>query len=464
MLKDVLKNLKQHCMSGISYMIPVIVIGGFCTALARLAGNVDTAGTIGYAFLQAGNAAFALMMSVLCAGIAYSICGKPGIAPGVVAGYLSTQVKASFLGALICGILIGIMILWMQEHFPDSKALKSMYPIVIYPVISGIIATLLIMFVFGPPLAALTQAAIDFFMNMNTGSKFLLGFILGCMTGFDMGGPVNKICFSVVSAFAASGIWGPAAGKNAAAMAPPMGMAISALVLTPKKYTEQEREDAKVAIAMSLCQVTEGALPFAFNDPKRVIPAVTIGSGVAHGLILTWGVTVPVLHGGIFSVPLASNPMLWIAAWLIGAMVTAVIVSVTKPARPVETVHEDEELKDDFDIEIVEKHHNQKIDAPSGTALMLADAMCEEIEKPMKYEYDRHSKREKRTKNEIGIHAVRGGTIVGEHEIIFAGRDEIITLSHSARSKEIFAVGAVNAAVYMNGKGAGLYDMKELID
>ena len=84
-----------------------------------------------------------------------------------------------------------------------------------------------------------------------------------------------------------------------------------------------------------------------------------------------------------------------------------------------------------FDIEIVEKHHNQKIDAPSGTALMLADAMCEEIEKPMKYEYDRHSKREKRTKNEIGIHAVRGGTIVGEHEIIFAGRDEIITLSHS---------------------------------
>lgn len=120
-------------------------------------------------------------------------------------------------------------------------------------------------------------------------------------------------------------------------------------------------------------------------------------------------------------------------------------------------------LGNDFDIEIVEKHHNQKIDAPSGTALMLADAICEEIPQPMKYEYDRHSKREKRTKNEIGMHAIRGGTIVGEHDIIFAGRDEIITLSHSARSKEIFAVGAVNAAVYMNGKGAGLYDMKELI-
>ena len=122
-----------------------------------------------------------------------------------------------------------------------------------------------------------------------------------------------------------------------------------------------------------------------------------------------------------------------------------------------------EVLGSDFDIEIVEKHHNQKIDAPSGTALMLADAICEEIDKPVKYEYDRHSKREKRTKNEIGMHSVRGGTIVGEHEIIFAGRDEIITLSHSARSKEIFAVGAVNAAVFMAGKSNGLYSMKDMI-
>lgn len=121
-------------------------------------------------------------------------------------------------------------------------------------------------------------------------------------------------------------------------------------------------------------------------------------------------------------------------------------------------------LGNGFDIEIIEKHHNQKIDAPSGTALMLADAICEELNKPMKYEYDRHSKREKRTKNEIGMHAVRGGTIVGEHEIMFAGRDEIITLSHSARSKEVFAVGAVNAALFLKDKPAGMYSMKEMIE
>lgn len=117
-----------------------------------------------------------------------------------------------------------------------------------------------------------------------------------------------------------------------------------------------------------------------------------------------------------------------------------------------------------FDIEIVEKHHNQKIDAPSGTALMLADALNETLDSKMKYVYERHSVRQKREKNEIGIHAIRGGTIVGEHDVIFAGRDEVITLSHHAASKEVFAVGSVNAAIFLSKVPAGLYDMKDVID
>ena len=120
-------------------------------------------------------------------------------------------------------------------------------------------------------------------------------------------------------------------------------------------------------------------------------------------------------------------------------------------------------LGDSFDIEIIEMHHNQKIDAPSGTALMIADSIKEELEDGVKYEYDRHSKREKRTKNEIGIHAVRGGTITGEHQVIFAGLDEIITISHSARSKELFATGAISAAKFICDKPAGLYKMSDMI-
>ena len=120
-------------------------------------------------------------------------------------------------------------------------------------------------------------------------------------------------------------------------------------------------------------------------------------------------------------------------------------------------------MSEDFDIEIIEAHHNQKIDAPSGTALMLADAVTESLPNAYRYEYDRHSKRMKRERNEIGIHAIRGGTIVGEHEIIFAGRDEIIKISHSAMSKEIFAVGALNAALFVHDKEKGLYNMGDLV-
>lgn len=120
-------------------------------------------------------------------------------------------------------------------------------------------------------------------------------------------------------------------------------------------------------------------------------------------------------------------------------------------------------LGDQFDIEIVEKHHNQKIDAPSGTAIMLANAVNETLDNKYHYVYDRHSQRKKRDKNEIGMHAIRGGTIVGEHDVIFAGHDEVITLSHSAASKSVFAEGSINAAVYLSDKPAGLYDMSSLV-
>ena len=131
------------------------------------------------------------------------------------------------------------------------------------------------------------------------------------------------------------------------------------------------------------------------------------------------------------------------------------ITSLAKTARKV--------LGEGFDVEIIEKHHNQKIDAPSGTAIMLANAISEEFETKPLYEYDRHSKREKRPRNEIGIHSIRGGTIVGEHEVIFAGTDEIVSIKHQAMSKKIFANGAINAAKFLKGKQNGIYSMEDII-
>lgn len=120
-------------------------------------------------------------------------------------------------------------------------------------------------------------------------------------------------------------------------------------------------------------------------------------------------------------------------------------------------------LGSNFDIEIIEKHHNKKIDAPSGTALMIANAINSVNNQNLSYVYERHSKREPRSNKEIGIHSIRGGTIVGEHDVIFAGKDEVLTLSHTSHSKGIFADGAINAAIFISSKPAGLYTMSDLL-
>ena len=121
-------------------------------------------------------------------------------------------------------------------------------------------------------------------------------------------------------------------------------------------------------------------------------------------------------------------------------------------------------VKAGFDVEIVEKHHNQKVDAPSGTALALADSINEEFDNTFTYVYDRSKERKKRSDREIGISAVRGGTIVGDHDVIFAGEDEVVTFSHTAYSKAIFAKGAIQAGKFLKGKPAGMYDMSDVID
>ena len=120
-------------------------------------------------------------------------------------------------------------------------------------------------------------------------------------------------------------------------------------------------------------------------------------------------------------------------------------------------------LENSYDIEIIEKHHNQKLDAPSGTALLIADAISTSLHYDAQYKYDRHQDRQKRSKEEIGIHSIRGGTIVGEHEVLFAGQDEVITLSHRADSRKVFAKGAVEAAIYMNDKKSGFYNMDSML-
>ena len=197
------------------------------------------------------------------------------------------------------------------------------------------------------------------------------------------------------------------------------------------------RVKADVIIDFSHPAALDGLLSYAWETKTPLVVATTGYSSEQIAQIKAAADNIPVFF--TFNMSLGIN----------------LLVELAKKATEV--------LDGQFDIEIVEKHHNQKIDAPSGTAIMLANAINETAGNQYEYVYDRHAQRKKRDKKEIGMHAIRGGTIVGEHEVIFAGRDEIITLSHSARTKEVFAVGAVNAAVFLKGKPAGLYDMSQLI-
>lgn len=196
----------------------------------------------------------------------------------------------------------------------------------------------------------------------------------------------------------------------------------------------QEKPD--VIIDFSNPLVLDDMLTFALDNQTPVIICTTGFSDAQVQKIKDTANKIPVFYSGNMS--LGIN----------------VLIALSKMAAKV--------LYNSFDIEVVEKHHNLKIDAPSGTALMIADAINEEIG-DAQYVYDRHAYRKKRVHNEIGIHSIRGGTIVGEHEVIFAGHDEVVSLKHQAQSKGVFAAGAVNAAVYMKDKPSGLYDMSDVL-
>lgn len=195
--------------------------------------------------------------------------------------------------------------------------------------------------------------------------------------------------------------------------------------------------EADVVIDFSHPSALAGVLQYA---TEHHIPAVIATTGLSDEELLS-------LRDAAKHVPVFSSANM--------SLGVSLLAELAKKAAAV--------LGDSFDVEIIEKHHNQKIDAPSGTALMLADAVAEGLPYTPKRVYDRHSVREKRDRHEIGFSSVRGGTIVGEHEILFAGHDESISLSHTALSKEIFAAGAVSAAQFLVGKPAGLYTMKDLM-
>ncbi|MFV2046390.1 fructose-specific PTS transporter subunit EIIC, partial [Metabacillus sp. YM-086] len=328
----------KHLMNGVSNMLPFVVGGGILIALSFMFGihASDPNDPSHNAFAEAlstigGGNAFGLMIPVLAGFIALSIADRPGLAPGMVGGFMAAQGGAGFLGGLIAGFLAGYIVVLLKKLLSGMPAsLEGIKPVLLYPVLSIFTVGMIMFFVVNKPVSALNGVISDFLGNLGTGNLILLGLLLGGMMAVDMGGPINKAAFTFGIAMIDAGNFAPHAAVMAGGMVPPLGIAL-ATTLFKNKFTKREREAGITCYIMGASFITEGAIPFAAADPGRVIPSIITGSAVAGALAMFFGNGLRAPHGGAFVIPLVEgNPVLYLLAIVIGAVVTALMLGILK--------------------------------------------------------------------------------------------------------------------------------------
>lgn len=333
----------KHLMTGVSYMLPVIVAGGLLIALAFAVGGIyagEQEGTLAAALMSIGGAAFSLYVAVLSAFIAYSIADRPGIAPGLIGGLLAQTLGAGFLGGMVSGFLAGYVTKFLAEKIQLPQNLEGIKPVLLLPLLATGIVGLLMVYVVGAPVEAALLALTGWLSSLGTTNAVLLGLILGAMMAFDMGGPVNKAAYTFSVGLLGSQIYTPMAAVMAAGMTPPLGLAL-ATFLFKDRFSADEQEAGKAAAVLGLSFVTEGAIPFAAKDPLRVIPSLMIGSAVAGAISMAAGSGLVVPHGGVFVlfIPNAvSNLLPYVIAILVGTLLTTAAIFFLKPRQVEEPV------------------------------------------------------------------------------------------------------------------------------
>lgn len=341
------RTIYKHLMNGVSHMLPFVIGGGILIALAFLFDDysIDPSNfgknTPLAAYLKTiGEQAFGMMLPVLAGFIAMSIADRPGLAVGFVGGLIAKMgatfsnpaggaVNAGFLGALFAGFAGGYIVFGLKKlcsYLP--KSLEGIKPVLIYPVAGiflGAVATTFI----NPFMGIINDGLNGFLNGMGGSSRVLLGAILGAMMSIDMGGPFNKAAYVFGTAQLAEGNYDIMAAVMAGGMVPPLAIALCTTFFK-KKFTEKERQSGVVNYIMGLSFITEGAIPFAAQDPLRVIPACAIGAAVTGGLSMLFGCTLRAPHGGLFVLPTIGNPVMYLAAVVIGSAVGCVILAVLK--------------------------------------------------------------------------------------------------------------------------------------
>lgn len=338
-------RLYVHLMNGVSHMLPFVVGGGILIAIAFLIDgmNVDinslsadmranfgTITPVAAAFKQIGGIAFGLMLPVLAGFIAMSIGDRPALAVGFVGGMIASQGKSGFLGALVAGFAAGYIIVLLRKLCDKlPQAIEKIAPVLIYPVVGILVMGLLMNFAVEPIMGAINTALNNGLTSMGGSSKIILGFILGGMMAIDMGGPFNKASYVFGTAAIASGNYDVMAAVMIGGMTPPCAIALATL-LFKNKFTKEQREAGPTNFIMGLAFITEGAIPFAASDPLHVLPACVIGSGIAGSLSMLFNCTLMAPHGGIFVFPVVGNPWMYLAALVVGTIVSTVLLGILK--------------------------------------------------------------------------------------------------------------------------------------
>lgn len=347
--KSGMQMFYQHLMNGVSFMVPFIVVGGLLIAIAlTLGGQTTSKGLVipddsfWKSIENIGSLAFKFMVPILAGYIAVSIADKPGLVPGMIGGaiaadgsFYGSEAGAGFLGGIVAGFLAGYIAKWIK-NIKVPKAMAPIMPIIIIPIISSVIVGLIFIFLIGAPISNIFEALTTWLKGMQGANIIILALIIGAMIAFDMGGPVNKVAFLFGSALIAEGNYAVMGMVAVSVCTPPIGLGLATFI-QKYKFNHSEREMGKASFTMGLFGITEGAIPFAAQDPLRIIPANMLGAMIASVIAALGGVGDRVAHGGpIVAVLGGIDHILWFAlAVIIGSLVTMFTVLLLKRNTPV---------------------------------------------------------------------------------------------------------------------------------
>jgi PTS system fructose-specific IIC component len=325
----------SHLLTGVSYMLPMVVAGGLCIALSFAFGITafKEEGTLAAALMQiGGGSAFALMVPVLAGYIAFSIADRPGLTPGLIGGMLAVSTGSGFIGGIIAGFLAGYVAKMISTKLKLPPSMEALKPILIIPLLSSLVVGLGMIYLIGKPVAGILEGLTHWLQTMGTANAVLLGAILGGMMCTDMGGPVNKAAYAFGVGLLSTQTYAPMAAIMAAGMVPPLALGLATIVAR-RKFDKAQQEGGKAALVLGLCFITEGAIPFAARDPMRVLPCCIVGGAITGAISMAIGAKLMAPHGGLFVllIPGAITPVLgYLLAIIAGTLVAGVSYAVLK--------------------------------------------------------------------------------------------------------------------------------------